>query len=170
MTIPEAAQLVIQAGAMGEGGDVFVLDMGQPVRIMELAKRMIRLSGLTLRDELRPDGDIAIEVTGLRPGEKLYEELLIGDDARGTEHPRIMVPQECWLPWSRLRPLLASLDEACHHFDQQQVREILMHAPAAFEPTDGICDLVWLAKQRGLSSDNVVPLPTHSIDFSLTNH
>jgi FlaA1/EpsC-like NDP-sugar epimerase len=82
MTIPEAAQLVIQAGAMGEGGDVFVLDMGQPVRIMELAKRMIRLSGLTLRDELRPDGDIAIEVTGLRPGEKLYEELLIGDDAR----------------------------------------------------------------------------------------
>lgn len=82
MTIPEAAQLVIQAGAMGEGGDVFVLDMGQPVRIMELAKRMIRLSGLTLRDELRPDGDIAIEVTGLRPGEKLYEELLIGDDAK----------------------------------------------------------------------------------------
>lgn len=140
MTIPEAAQLVIQAGAMGEGGDVFVLDMGQPVRIMELAKRMIRLSGLTLRDELRPDGDIAIEVTGLRPGEKLYEELLIGDDARGTEHPRIMAAQECWLPWSRLRPLLASLDDACHHFDQQKVRDILMHAPAAFEPTDGICD------------------------------
>lgn len=169
MTIPEAAQLVIQAGAMGEGGDVFVLDMGQPVRIMELAKRMIRLSGLTLRDELRPDGDIAIEVTGLRPGEKLYEELLIGDDARGTEHPRIMVAQECWLPWSRLRPLLASLDDACHHFDQQKVRDILMHAPAAFEPTDGICDLVWLAKQRDLPTDNVVPLPTHNIDFYMEN-
>ncbi len=169
MTIPEAAQLVIQAGAMGEGGDVFVLDMGQPVRIMELAKRMIRLSGLTLRDELRPDGDIAIEVTGLRPGEKLYEELLIGDDARGTEHPRIMVAQECWLPWSRLRPLLASLDDACHHFDQQKVRDILMHAPAAFEPTDGICDLVWLAKQRDLPTDNVVPLPTHNIDFYIEN-
>lgn len=148
MTIPEAAQLVIQAGAMGEGGDVFVLDMGQPVRIMELAKRMIRLSGLTLRDELRPDGDIAIEVTGLRPGEKLYEELLIGDDARGTEHSRIMVAQETWLPWLRLRPLLASLDDACHRFDHQQVRDILMNAPAAFEPTDGICDLVWLAKQH----------------------
>ncbi|GJA87558.1 hypothetical protein KAM356_36170 [Aeromonas caviae] len=169
MTIPEAAQLVIQAGAMGEGGAVFVLDMGQPVRIMELAKRMVRLSGLTLRDELRPDGDIAIEVTGLRPGEKLYEELLIGDDARGTEHPRIMVAQECWLPWSRLRPLLASLDDACHHFDQQKVRDILMHAPAAFEPTDGICDLVWLAKQRDLPTDNVVPLPTYNIDFYIEN-
>lgn len=170
MTIPEAAQLVIQAGAMGEGGDVFVLDMGQPLRIMELAKRMIRLSGLTLRDEQRPDGDIAIEVTGLRPGEKLYEELLIGDDARGTEHPRIMVAQESWLPWSRLRPLLASLDDACHRFDQQQVRDILMHAPAAFEPTDGICDLVWLAKQQLPPSDNIVKLPSHNIDFLLANH
>jgi FlaA1/EpsC-like NDP-sugar epimerase len=170
MTIPEAAQLVIQAGAMGEGGDVFVLDMGQPVRIMELAKRMIRLSGLTLRDEQRPDGDIAIEVTGLRPGEKLYEELLIGDDASGTEHPRIMVAQENWLPWLRLRPLLASLDEACYRFDQQQVRDILMHAPAAFEPTDGICDLVWLARQQTLSSGNIVQLPSHSINFLLANH
>ncbi|HGY1015878.1 TPA: polysaccharide biosynthesis protein, partial [Aeromonas salmonicida subsp. smithia] len=170
MTIPEAAQLVIQAGAMGEGGDVFVLDMGQPVRIMDLAKRMIRLSGLTLRDELRHDGDIAIEVTGLRPGEKLYEELLIGDDARGTEHPRIMVAQERWLPWLRLRPLLASLDDACHRFDQQQVRDILMHAPAAFEPTDGICDLVWLARQQLPTSDRVVKLPSHNIDFLLANH
>ena len=169
MTIPEAAQLVIQAGAMGEGGDVFVLDMGQPVRIMDLAKRMIRLSGLTLRDERRHDGDIAIEVTGLRPGEKLYEELLIGDDARGTEHPRIMVAQDNWLPWLRLRPLLASLDEACHRFDQQQVRDILKHAPAAFEPTDGICDLVWLARQQLPPSDNVVPLPSHNIDFLLAN-
>ena len=170
MTIPEAAQLVIQAGAMGEGGDVFVLDMGQPVRIMELAKRMIRLSGLTLRDELRPDGDIAIEVTGLRPGEKLYEELLIGDDARGTEHPRIMVAQECWLPWSRLRPLLASLDDACHHFDQQKVRDILMHAPAAFEPTDGICDLVW--KARGELKPDLITSSVTDIEFlnTETNH
>ncbi|MGL5391082.1 MAG: polysaccharide biosynthesis protein [Shewanella sp.] len=169
MTIPEAAQLVIQAGAMGEGGDVFVLDMGQPVRIMELAKRMIRLSGLTLRDEQRPDGDIAIEVTGLRPGEKLYEELLIGDDARGTEHPRIMVAQENWLPWLRLRPLLASLDEACHSFDQQQVRDILMHAPAAFEPTDGICDLVWLAKQHTIT-ENIVKLQVHNVQFLLARN
>ncbi|MGR6422752.1 polysaccharide biosynthesis protein [Aeromonas veronii] len=170
MTIPEAAQLVIQAGAMGEGGDVFVLDMGQPVRIMELAKRMIRLSGLTLRDELRPDGDIAIEVTGLRPGEKLYEELLIGDDARETEHPRIMVAQESWLPWSRLRPLLASLDEACHRFDHQQVRDILMYAPAAFEPTDGICDLVWLAKQQHTITENIVKLPVHNVHFLLARN
>ena len=147
-----------------------MLDMGQPVRIMDLAKRMIRLSGLTLRDERRHDGDIAIEVTGLRPGEKLYEELLIGDDARGTEHPRIMVAQENWLPWLRLRPLLASLDEACHRFDQQQVRDILKHAPAAFEPTDGICDLVWLARQQLPPSDRVVKLPSHNIDFLLANH
>lgn len=170
MTIPEAAQLVIQAGAMGEGGDVFVLDMGQPVRIMELAKRMIRLSGLTLRDELRPDGDIAIEVTGLRPGEKLYEELLIGDDARGTEHSRIMVAQETWLPWFRLRPLLASLDDACHRFDHQQVRDILMNAPAAFEPTDGICDLVWLARKQARSHDHVGSLPSHNIEFLLAKN
>lgn len=171
MTIPEAAQLVIQAGAMGEGGDVFVLDMGQPVRIMELAKRMIRLSGLTLRDELRPDGDIAIEVTGLRPGEKLYEELLIGDDARGTEHSRIMVAQETWLPWLRLRPLLVSLDDACHRFDHRQVRDILMNAPAAFEPTDGICDLVWLARQQTISEDdNVVQLSSYNIDFLLAKN
>ena len=169
MTIPEAAQLVIQAGAMGEGGDVFVLDMGQPVRIMDLAKRMIRLSGLTWRDEQRPDGDIAIEVTGLRPGEKLYEELLIGDDARGTEHPRIMMAQERWLPWKQLRTMLAALDDACHHFDHQQVREILLHAPTAFEPTDGICDLVWLAKQQTSASNNVVQLPLHNIDFLLAN-
>jgi FlaA1/EpsC-like NDP-sugar epimerase len=155
---------------MGEGGDVFVLDMGQPVRIMELAKRMIRLSGLTLRDEQRPDGDIAIEVTGLRPGEKLYEELLIGDDARGTEHPRIMVAQESWLPWSRLRPLLASLDDACHRFDQEQVRDILMHAPAAFEPTDGICDLVWLARQQHTITENIVKLPVHKVHFLLARN
>ncbi|HDZ8929479.1 TPA: polysaccharide biosynthesis protein, partial [Aeromonas dhakensis] len=145
-------------------------DMGQPVRIMELAKRMIRLSGLTLRDEQRPDGDIAIEVTGLRPGEKLYEELLIGDDARGTEHPRIMVAQESWLPWSRLRPLLASLDDACHRFDHQQVRDILMYAPAAFEPTDGICDLVWLARQQHTMTENIVKLPVHNVHFLLARN
>ncbi|HAY7203095.1 TPA: polysaccharide biosynthesis protein, partial [Shigella sonnei] len=94
MTIPEASQLVIQAGAMGHGGDVFVLDMGDPVKIYDLAKRMIRLSGLSVRDDKNPDGDIAIEVTGLRPGEKLYEELLIGDSVQGTSHPRIMTANE----------------------------------------------------------------------------
>ncbi|MEG0007291.1 MAG: nucleoside-diphosphate sugar epimerase/dehydratase [Aeromonas sp.] len=170
MTIPEAAQLVLQAGAMGNGGDVFVLDMGQPVKILDLATRMIRLSGLTLRNEQLPDGDIAIEITGLRPGEKLYEELLIGDHAQGTEHPRIMMAQEHWLPWRLLRPILASLDEACHEFDHQQVRDILMHAPAAFEPTDDICDLVWQAKQETKRNDNVVLLPRHNIDFLLAKN
>ena len=170
MTIPEAAQLVLQAGAMGCGGDVFVLDMGQPVGILDLAKRMIRLSGLTLRDELRPDGDIAIEVTGLRPGEKLYEELLIGSDAQGTEHSRIMMAQEGWLPWKQLRPMLESLDEACHRFDHQQVREILLHAPTAFDPSDGICDLLWLARQQSTRADNVVKLPQHSINFLIARN
>ncbi|HGP6087983.1 TPA: polysaccharide biosynthesis protein, partial [Vibrio cholerae O1] len=90
MTIPEAAQLVIQAGAMGQGGEVYVLDMGQPVKIIDLAKRMIHLSGLKVRDDEALDGDIAIEVVGLRPGEKLYEELLIGENVEGTPHPLIM--------------------------------------------------------------------------------
>ncbi|EAA0628150.1 polysaccharide biosynthesis protein, partial [Shigella sonnei] len=109
MTIPEASQLVIQAGAMGHGGDVFVLDMGDPVKIYDLAKRMIRLSGLSVRDDKNPDGDIAIEVTGLRPGEKLYEELLIGDSVQGTSHPRIMTANEVMLPWQDLSLLLKEL-------------------------------------------------------------
>ncbi|HBD6986194.1 TPA: polysaccharide biosynthesis protein, partial [Shigella sonnei] len=113
MTIPEASQLVIQAGAMGHGGDVFVLDMGDPVKIYDLAKRMIRLSGLSVRDDKNPDGDIAIEVTGLRPGEKLYEELLIGDSVQGTSHPRIMTANEVMLPWQELSLLLKELDQAC---------------------------------------------------------
>ncbi|EPI9369201.1 polysaccharide biosynthesis protein, partial [Shigella sonnei] len=112
MTIPEASQLVIQAGAMGHGGDVFVLDMGDPVKIYDLAKRMIRLSGLSVRDDKNPDGDIAIEVTGLRPGEKLYEELLIGDSVQGTSHPRIMTANEVMLPWQDLSLLLKELDQA----------------------------------------------------------
>ena len=99
MTIPEAAQLVIQAGAMGEGGDVFVLDMGEPVKIAELAEKMIHLSGLSVRSDRAPHGDIAIEFSGLRPGEKLYEELLIGDNVSPTEHPMIMRANEEHLPW-----------------------------------------------------------------------
>ena len=94
MTIPEAAQLVIQAGSMGSGGDVFVLDMGSPVRIADLAKRMIQLAGYTVRDEKHPDGDIEIRFTGLRPAEKLFEELLIGKNVTGTEHPRILRAME----------------------------------------------------------------------------
>ncbi|EOU4466305.1 polysaccharide biosynthesis protein, partial [Shigella sonnei] len=124
MTIPEASQLVIQAGAMGHGGDVFVLDMGDPVKIYDLAKRMIRLSGLSVRDDKNPDGDIAIEVTGLRPGEKLYEELLIGDSVQGTSHPRIMTANEVMLPWQDLSLLLKELDQACHDFDHERIRSL----------------------------------------------
>ncbi|EMQ4753336.1 polysaccharide biosynthesis protein, partial [Shigella sonnei] len=147
MTIPEASQLVIQAGAMGHGGDVFVLDMGDPVKIYDLAKRMIRLSGLSVRDDKNPDGDIAIEVTGLRPGEKLYEELLIGDSVQGTSHPRIMTANEVMLPWQDLSLLLKELDQACHDFDHERIRSLLLQAPAAFNPTDDICDLVWQQKK-----------------------
>ena len=108
MTIPEAAQLVIQAGSMGQGGEVYVLDMGKPVKIVDLARRMVHLSGLELRDEAHPDGDIAIEVVGLRPGEKLYEELLIGDNVEGTSHPLIMRAYEHEVPWAVLTERLAN--------------------------------------------------------------
>ena len=146
MTIPEASQLVIQAGAMGCGGDVFVLDMGQPVKIMELAHRMIRLSGLALKNDKNPNGDIEIKITGLRPGEKLFEELLIGDNVEGTSHPRIMKANEDMLPWGTLRSLLAEVDMACHQFDHERLRSLLLTAPLVFTPTDGICDLVWKEK------------------------
>ncbi|MCS3462833.1 FlaA1/EpsC-like NDP-sugar epimerase [Citrobacter sp. JUb117] len=146
MTIPEAAQLVIQAGAMGTGGDVFVLDMGEPVKIIDLAHRMIALQGLSVRDDKHPYGDIAVQTTGLRPGEKLYEELLIGDNVSTTQHPRIKTANEVMLPWSEMSKLLAELDTACREFDYERVREILLQAPAAFNPTDGICDLLWNEK------------------------
>ncbi|NKD22840.1 polysaccharide biosynthesis protein [Enterobacter asburiae] len=145
MTIPEAAQLVIQAGAMGEGGDVFVLDMGNPVKIMDLAKRMIRLSGLTVKDSEHPDGDIEIKVTGLRPGEKLYEELLIGGNVSDTPHPRILKAMELDMPWPLLEGKLRELDEACHLFQHEKIRELLMELPLLFIPKDEICDLVWAA-------------------------
>ncbi|MCT8876906.1 nucleoside-diphosphate sugar epimerase/dehydratase [Shewanella xiamenensis] len=148
MTIPEASQLVIQAGAMGKGGDVFVLDMGKSVKIVDLAAKMIRLSGYDVKDDANPNGDIAIEFTGLRPGEKLYEELLIGDDVTGTDHERIMTANEIYLPWAELESILNRLDKACHEFNHEAIREILLSAPTGFAPTDGICDLVW--QQRKL--------------------
>ncbi|MFP3143149.1 polysaccharide biosynthesis protein, partial [Escherichia coli] len=143
MTIPEAAQLVIQAGAMGSGGDVFVLDMGDPVKIIDLAHRMIALQGLSVRDDKNPYGDIAIETTGLRPGEKLYEELLIGDNVSITQHPRIKTANEVMLPWNEMKDIIAELDIACRNFDYEGVRKILLNAPTAFNPTDDICDLLW---------------------------
>lgn len=161
MTIPEASQLVIQAGAMGIGGDVFVLDMGKSVKIVDLAAKMIRLSGFEVKDAANPNGDIAIEFTGLRPGEKLYEELLVGDDVTGTDHERIMTANEVYLPWNKLEYILAQLDKACHEFNHEIIREILLAAPTGFSPTDGICDLVWQQKKASEDIDvkgNVVNL------------
>ena len=143
MTIPEAAQLVIQAGAMGKGGDVFVLDMGDSVKIIDLAKQMIRLSGLEVKDAAHPEGDIEIQVTGLRPGEKLYEELLIGDEVQKTTHPRIMTASEVMLPWNVLSDIITRMDEACRQSDQSALRRLLLEAPTGFAPKDDICDLVW---------------------------
>ncbi len=142
MTIPEAAQLVIQAGAMGEGGDVFLLDMGEPVKIIDLARQMVHLSGLKLKDTHTPYGDIEIKVTGLRPGEKLYEELLIGENAKGTTHPKIMTTKEKMLDWDELEKLLSALEKASKEFDPQKVRELLLSAPTDFNPTDSVCDIL----------------------------
>lgn len=125
MTIPEAAQLVLQAGAMAHGGEVFVLDMGQPVKIMDLARRMVQLSGMTLRDDDHPTGDIEIKVTGLRPGEKLYEELLIGDNPEGTFHERIMKAREHYVPWDQFAPVLANMRTAAEEGDELAIKEIL---------------------------------------------
>ena len=148
MTIPEAAQLVIQAGSMGQGGDVFVLDMGEPVRIADLARRMINLMGLTVRDEANPEGDIAIHYTGLRNGEKLYEELLIGSDVTRTEHPMIMRAMEESLPWPKVRHFLAQFQLAGNAFDCEQTLNLLLESVNGFVPvSEGIDDLVWQARQ-----------------------
>jgi FlaA1/EpsC-like NDP-sugar epimerase len=135
MTIPEAAQLVLQAGAMGQGGDVFVLDMGQPIKIMDLARRMLQLSGLSERNALNPNGDIEIAVTGLRPGEKLYEELLIGDNPEATEHPRIMKAREPFLPWAQLHGELQELLSAANANDQQRIKEVFLRHVQGYQPT-----------------------------------
>ncbi|WP_394193694.1 polysaccharide biosynthesis protein [Pseudoalteromonas atlantica] len=148
MTIPEAAQLVIQAGSMGKGGDVFVLDMGESVKIKDLASKMVRLSGFEVKDDTNPHGDIEIKCTGLRPGEKLYEELLIGDNVGETTHERIMTANEAMLPFAELNVFLEALDIACHNFDHETIRQLLLDAPTGFNPTDGICDLVWNAKKQ----------------------
>lgn len=136
MTIPEAAQLVIQAGAMGRGGDVYVLDMGKPVKIMELARRMIRLSGLTPKETDTPEGDLEIKVTGLRPGEKLYEELWLGEHLRGTEHARIMSADEVYVEWPVLSTLLARLREACDESNDAAIIEIFLSAALNFHPAN----------------------------------
>jgi FlaA1/EpsC-like NDP-sugar epimerase len=151
MTIPEAAQLVIQAGAMGKGGDVFVLDMGQPVRIVDLARRMIGLAGRTVRDAMQPNGDIEIQFTGLRPGEKLYEELLIGNNVSGTEHPMIMRAIEHHLPWAQLEPLLLQLDASARNGDCATLLATLKTLVVEYAPASSAHDLVWNALGRPAS-------------------
>ncbi|WP_307571633.1 polysaccharide biosynthesis protein [Pseudomonas fluorescens] len=148
MTIPEAAQLVIQAGSMGLGGDVFVLDMGDPVRIVELAEKMIHLSGLSVRSEKNPHGDIAIQFTGLRPGEKLYEELLIGDNVVATQHPMIMSANEDYLPWDILKTKLTELLAAIERDDYTRVRQLLRDTVSGYAPDGEIVD--WIYQQRRL--------------------
>lgn len=149
MTIPEAAQLVIQAGAMAKGGEVFVLDMGEPVRIIDLARNMIEMSGMTLRDSAHPDGDIEIKVIGLRPGEKLYEELLIGDNPEPTGHPRIMKANEAFLPWPELGKHLATLSAALSANDVVQVQAILRDLVPEYLPTGDLVDWVMLRRNAG---------------------
>lgn len=147
MTIPEAAQLVIQAGSMGTGGDVFVLDMGKPIRIEDLARRMIHLMGLEVRDDKHPDGDIEIAYTGLRPAEKLYEELLIGNNVSGTEHPMIMRAEEDFSPWETVKDYLNQLLEAAQSFECERVRAILLESVDGYHPTAEVADLVWRERQ-----------------------
>jgi FlaA1/EpsC-like NDP-sugar epimerase len=148
MTIPEASQLVLQAGAMARGGDVFVLDMGKPMRIDDLARRMVRLSGLTTRDDENPDGDIEISYTGLRPAEKLYEELLIGNNVSGTDHPMIMRAMEHSLAWQATQRQLQQLLVALGSFDVRGAREVLLETVAEYRPHADIVDLVWQSKLR----------------------
>lgn len=142
MTIPEAAQLVLQAGAMGKGGDVFVLDMGEPVKIADLARRMLHLMGLEVRDETNPHGDIEILYTGLRPGDKLFEELLIGNNVRKTEHPRILAADETFLNWDEMYHLLQRLDQLCDNFAVKDIISLIKAAPTGFNYTNATSDLV----------------------------
>ena len=161
MTIPEAAELVIQAGAMANGGDVFVLDMGEPVRIQDLARSMINLMGLTVRDAANPDGDIDIQYTGLRPGEKLYEELLIGTDVSGTQHPRILRAKEDFLAFDTLESFLDELETALTELDRNRLRDVLLRSVHEYKPTNSIDDLVWVEERQsrqGTRLGNVVEI------------
>ena len=151
MTIEEAAMLVIQAGSMATGGDVFVLDMGKPVRIIDLAERMVTLAGLTVRDTEHPEGDIEIVFTGLRPAEKMFEELLIGSNVSGTEHPRILRAVERCLTWEKLELLLRELAATVQTVDCRRARELLQNAIEEYQPGEPIQDLVWM-KRNGVTA------------------
>ena len=143
MTIPEAVELVIQAGAMGKGGEVFVLDMGKPIKIFDLATKMIYLSGLEVRNESNPNGEIEIKITGLRPGEKLFEELLIGDNVSKTKHPMIMRAKEEMLSWDELSVILNSLEGAVVDSNQEVLQSLLIQIVPGFKPQCGISDLLY---------------------------
>nr|WP_277987256.1 nucleoside-diphosphate sugar epimerase/dehydratase [Microbulbifer salipaludis] len=149
MTIPEAAQLVLQAGSMGRKGEVFVLDMGEPVRILDIARRLVQIMGHTVRDEANPDGDIEIQITGLRPGEKLYEELLLGDKVAGTDHPSIMRAEEERLPGEQLQRLIGELRKACTLQDAQSVHRLLIEAVKDYAPKQSLVDTVWAQSMEG---------------------
>tara|TARA_B100001121_G_C18460575_1_gene513068 strand:- start:176 stop:736 length:561 start_codon:yes stop_codon:yes gene_type:complete len=146
MSIPEAAELVIQAGAMGKGGDVFVLDMGEPVKIYELAKRLINLSGMEVKDDNNPDGDIEIIFTGLRPGEKLYEELLIGDNVSTTSHKQIFRAEEEFISANNLQKYLDSLEKAQKAGDLYALKGILEEVVSGYSPEKDIVDAVYMEK------------------------
>ena len=154
MTIPEAAQLVIQAGAMAKGGDVFVLDMGESIKIIDLARRIVELSGLSIKDEANPDGDIEIETTGLRPGEKLYEELLIGDNSLSTSHTRIMKALEEFLPWTKLEAKLLSLEIALHVNDVNALRMMMQELVLGYIPNEEIVD--WVHMEQEVESNKLL--------------
>ena len=161
MTIPEAVQLVIQAGAMGtlgKGGDVFVLDMGEPVKISDLASKMIHLMGFTVKDENTPDGDIEIEYSGLRPGEKLYEELLIGENPIGTSHPRIMRAEEESYSWEEIQIYLDRLEQAIGRLSCEEVRQLLIEVVKGYQPSGEIEDIIWKERLNKSNSAPVVEL------------
>ena len=151
MTIPEAAQLVIQAGSMGDGGDVFVLDMGQPIKIKDLAEKMIALSGLDLITERNPCGDIAIKFTGLRPGEKLFEELLISENVIGTEHPMIMCANEAYLPWDEMKKLLKTILDTLEQGDFEQIQRILSDPIIGYHSESTLVDWQYLQQHKAIS-------------------
>lgn len=153
MTIPEAAQLVIQAGSMAKGGEVFVLDMGEPVKIVDLARKMIHLSGLTEKADETPNGDVEIQFSGLRPGEKLYEELLIGNNVSGTDHPRIMKAKESFLNWKETKEIIQKLDNACHTFCCESIQQILLSAPTEFHHSHSLQDSIWKESSNNIPAE-----------------
>ena len=163
MTIPEAAQLVIQASAMAKGGDIFVLDMGEPVRIWDLAERMIRMSGLTVRSSLNPGGDIEVVQVGLRPGEKLYEELLVSNQVMGTEHPLIMRANEHHLSFEETKNLATKLESACEDYDILEVKRLIMSMPVHYTPERIEHDLIAGRKEKvtELTNNKVTLLAAH---------